>query len=68
LTNGTECNFPLTGTQCVSTIITDLAVFDVHPGMGLTLKEFAPGVTADEIRSKTEAEFHVADDCKEMDV
>jgi 3-oxoacid CoA-transferase len=63
-----KCTFPLTGQKCVSTIITDLAVFNVSPTEGLTLKEYASGVTVDEIRSKTEAPFKVADDLKRMEV
>jgi len=63
-----HCSFPLTGQQCVSTIITDLAVFDVDRVEGLTLKEFARGVSVDEIRAKTEAPFKVSDDLKEMSV
>jgi 3-oxoacid CoA-transferase len=47
-------------------IITDLAVFDVSPAEGLTLTEFAEGVSVDEIRSKTAAPFKVADDLKPM--
>lgn len=63
----TECTLPLTGLKCVDRIITDLAVFDVVPGPGkhdggtrLLLTRLAPGVTVEEIRSKTEAEFAVA--------
>jgi len=56
----------LTGAKCVSRIITDLAVFDVDFMEGLTLIEVAKGVTADEVRNKTEAPFKVADDLKEM--
>jgi 3-oxoacid CoA-transferase len=63
-----NCSFPLTGQKCVSTIITDLAVFDVDRIEGLTLKEHAKGVTVDEIKSKTEAPFKVADDLKEMSI
>ncbi|KAL1603697.1 hypothetical protein SLS60_005286 [Paraconiothyrium brasiliense] len=63
-----QCTFPLTGQKCVSTIITDLAVFDVSPIDGLTLKEHAKGVTVDEIKAKTEAPFKVADDLKEMQI
>lgn len=63
-----QCTFPLTGQKCVSTIITDLAVFDCDRLKGLTLKEHAKGVTVDEIRSKTEAPFEVAEDLKEMSV
>lgn len=56
----------MTGAKCVSRIITDLAVFDVDFMEGLTLIEVAKGVTADEVRNKTEAPFKVADDLKEM--
>jgi 3-oxoacid CoA-transferase len=34
---------------------------------GLTLREIASGVTIDEIKSKTEALFKVAEDLKMMD-
>ncbi|MEL7347359.1 MAG: CoA transferase subunit B [Pseudomonadota bacterium] len=48
------CTLPLTGTQVVNRIITNLGVFDVVEG-GLKLVELAPGVTADEVAEKTEA-------------
>jgi 3-oxoacid CoA-transferase subunit B len=60
----TECTLPLTGLKCVDRIITDLAVFDIEDnhdgGTRLLLTRLAPGVTLEEIRSKTEAEFAVA--------
>ncbi|KAH5312372.1 succinyl-CoA 3-ketoacid-coenzyme A transferase [Parastagonospora nodorum] len=63
-----ECGLPLTGARCVSTIITDLCVFEVDRKRGtLTLTETAPGVSVDEIREKTDAQFEVAGDVKEMD-
>jgi 3-oxoacid CoA-transferase subunit B len=53
-----KCTLPLTGTQCVDMIISDLAVFTLERGKtGLTLIEMAPGVTLDEIKAKTEAQF-----------
>ncbi|KAK5995749.1 3-oxoacid CoA-transferase 1 [Cladobotryum mycophilum] len=61
-----QCAFPLTGRACVSRIITELGVFDVDFAHGLTLVEIADGVTVDEIKSKTEAPFTVADDLKPM--
>ena len=57
-----ECTLPLTGVACVHTIVTDLAVFtiDKHGKDGMALIELADGVTLDEVKSKTEAEFRVA--------
>ena len=48
------CTLPLTGQGVVDRIITDLGVFDVVEG-GLKTIERAPGVTDEEIASKTEA-------------
>ncbi|KAK3385103.1 coenzyme A transferase [Podospora didyma] len=61
-----QCAFPLTGKACVSRIITELGVFDVDFAHGLTLIEIADGVTVEEIKSKTEAPFTVADNLKPM--
>jgi 3-oxoacid CoA-transferase subunit B len=43
-------------------VITDLGVFtiDKRGGGGMTLVELAPGTTLEEIRSKTQASYHVA--------
>ena len=61
-----QCEFPLTGKQCVWRIITDLAVFDVDWLTGLTLIEIADGVTMDEIKEKTEPSFKVSDNLRTM--
>ncbi|RYH30015.1 hypothetical protein EON65_06570 [archaeon] len=59
------CNLPLTGKQVVDLIITELAVFEVGD-KGLTLLEFAEGVTVEEIRAKTGASFAVSDNLRPM--
>jgi 3-oxoacid CoA-transferase len=41
-------------------IITDLCVFEVEPGHGLTLIELHPGVTVADVRAKTDCDFRVA--------
>jgi 3-oxoacid CoA-transferase subunit B len=56
-----QCGLPLTGVRVVDRVITDLGVFDIDKkgAGGMTLIELAPGVTLDEIKSKTEAAFRV---------
>jgi 3-oxoacid CoA-transferase len=53
------CTLPVTGKGVVNMIITDLCVFDVVSGKGLVLTELHPGVTVDEVRAKTGADFTV---------
>ncbi|KAI1490130.1 succinyl-CoA:3-ketoacid-coenzyme A transferase-like protein [Biscogniauxia mediterranea] len=57
-----DCKLPLTGKGVVSTIITDLCVFQVdRVAGGLTLTEVAEGVDVETVRKNTDAEFAVAD-------
>ena len=60
------CKLPLTGKACVDLIITDLCVFEVERGKGMTLIELAPGVTQDEVKAKTEAAFSVSPTVHEL--
>jgi 3-oxoacid CoA-transferase subunit B len=48
-----ECSLPYTGRSVVQRVITDLGVIDITEE-GLRLVELAPGVTEDDIRTKTE--------------
>ncbi|KAF2864899.1 hypothetical protein BDV95DRAFT_508324 [Massariosphaeria phaeospora] len=63
-----DCSLPLTGAKCVSTIITDMCVFEVDRKKGgLTLTEVAPGVSVEDVRAKTDATFEVAQDLRSME-
>ncbi len=55
-----ECSLPLTGQQVVDMVITNLGVFNVKRGEGMTLTELAPGVTIDDVKAQTEAAFDIA--------
>lgn len=61
-----QCSLPLTGKACVDLVVTDLCVFSVERGKGLTLLELAPGVTLEEVKAKTAAAFEVAPTLHEM--
>jgi 3-oxoacid CoA-transferase subunit B len=57
-----KCSLPLTGQRCINMVITDIAVFVMDDKAGrFKLIELAPGVTVDEVKKKTEAEFIVAE-------
>ena len=56
-----RCTLPLTGAGVVDLVITDLGVFEIdRKGSGVTLTALAAGVSVDEVKAKTEAEFAVA--------
>jgi 3-oxoacid CoA-transferase subunit B len=56
-----ECSLPLTGqAACIDMVITDLCVLEMDEEQGpVPADELAPGVTVDEVKSKTEAEIVV---------
>jgi 3-oxoacid CoA-transferase subunit B len=58
-----KCTLPLTGTEVVNLIVTELAVIEVTPE-GLLLREVAPGVTPEAVQKVTEAKLRVAEDLK----
>jgi 3-oxoacid CoA-transferase subunit B len=62
----TECSLPITGIRCVKKIVSDLAVLEIAPNGGFILKERAPGVSVEEIKSKTSGKLIIEGDIPEM--
>ncbi len=62
-----RCTYPLTAKECVSLVITDMAVIEVT-GDGLVLKEIAPGFSPDEIQQATEPRLIISPDMKEIEL
>ena len=60
-----QCTLPLTGVSCVKKIVTELAVLEVTPN-GFLLLERAPGVSVEEIKSKTAGKIIIERDVPEM--
>ncbi len=61
-----QCELPITGVGCVKKVVSDLGVFDVDPQRGFVLLERAPGVSVEEIISKTEGRLVVEGEIPEM--
>lgn len=59
------CELPLTGLACVKKIVTELAVIEITPE-GFNLLERAPGVSVEEIKSKTAGRLMVKGEIPEM--
>ena len=62
-----KCNLPLTAVKEVDMIVTEMAVM-VCGADGLTLTELAPGVTLEQVKAATEADFKVSPNLKTMPV
>jgi len=61
-----DCSLPITGIRCVKKIVTDLAVLEISPDGGFILKERAPGVSVEEIKSKTAGKLIIEGEIPEM--
>jgi 3-oxoacid CoA-transferase subunit B len=59
------CGLPLTGVKCVKKIVTDLAVLEVRDG-AFHLLERAPGVSVEEIISKTSGKLIINGEIPEI--
>lgn len=61
-----KCSLPITGLGCVKKVVSDLGVFEITPN-GFLLLEYAPGVSIEEIQSKTAGKLTVSENVKEME-
>ncbi|MBU2882143.1 3-oxoacid CoA-transferase subunit B [Psychrosphaera sp. B3R10] len=59
------CTLPLTGVNCITKVITDLAYLEIIEGE-FVLLERAPGVSVDEIKQKTAGKLRINGDVPEM--
>jgi 3-oxoacid CoA-transferase subunit B len=56
-----ECSLPLTGKACVDMLITELCVLELDRAKKrFVLKELAPGVSVEDVRAQSTAEFDVS--------
>jgi 3-oxoacid CoA-transferase subunit B len=62
-----QCTLPLTGVRCVKKIVTELAALEVTAA-GFKLLERAPGVSVEEIKSKTAGKLIVQGEIPEMKI
>jgi acetate CoA/acetoacetate CoA-transferase beta subunit len=59
------CDLPLTSNRPIDLLVTDMAVFEVARSR-LILKEIAPGLTLEDLRTATDARFETTDDTVTM--
>jgi 3-oxoacid CoA-transferase subunit B len=62
-----QCTLPLTGKRCVRKVVTDLAVMDITD-KGFKLLERAPGISVEEIKTKTAGKLIVEGQIPEIEV
>jgi 3-oxoacid CoA-transferase B subunit len=62
-----QCSLPITGLGCVKKVVTELGVFNITD-QGFELLEYAPGITIDYIKSKTEGRLVISNDVFEMNI
>jgi 3-oxoacid CoA-transferase B subunit len=59
------CTLPLTGKKCITKVVSDLGYFEIKDG-AFHLRERAPGVSVEEIQSKTAGKLVIDEDVIEM--
>lgn len=61
-----RCTLPLTGAACIRRVLTDLAYLEIQDG-AFVLRERAPGVSVQEIVSRTAGKLVIPEDVPEME-
>tara|TARA_B100001250_G_scaffold393409_1_gene396170 strand:+ start:359 stop:1018 length:660 start_codon:yes stop_codon:yes gene_type:complete len=62
-----NCSLPITGVNCIKKVVTNLGVLDLKNGK-FVLKEYAPGVSIEEIKAATEGDLIISESVCEMDL
>lgn len=62
-----KCTLPITGLGCVKKVVTELGVFDITD-RGFELRELAPGVSVEEVKSKTLGRLVIEGDITEVSI
>lgn len=64
-----KCSFELTGIHCVDVLVTEKGLFTWKEGSRtMTLEETGPGVTIEEIRATTDANFEISPTLHEYNI
>jgi 3-oxoacid CoA-transferase subunit B len=61
-----NCTLPLTGTEVVDTIVTELCLLDVTE-RGLVIRELVDGVTLEQVQALTEATLLIEGEIRKME-
>ena len=62
-----KCTLPLTGKKCITRVLTDLGLYEIHDG-AFYLVEIAPEVTVEEIKAKTAGKLVISEGLKTIEV
>jgi 3-oxoacid CoA-transferase subunit B len=62
-----ECTLPITGIGCVKKVVSELGLFEITEE-GFVLMEIAPGVTIEEVKSKTEGRLVISANLKQIEI
>jgi 3-oxoacid CoA-transferase B subunit len=62
-----ECSLPITGIACVKKVVSELGLFEITEE-GFVLMEIAPGVTIEDVKSKTEGRLVISPTLKQIEI